>query len=187
MTHLDLLYRSFDQTLSHDEEKTLRDALAASPELGLEKARIEEMRALVSQNRRSAFKPFFTARVIQRIDALENPAVNFLAHLFSSFRLVTLTGAAAVALLIAINVASATAADQNDSIGWSESKELVHNALKKLDPNFRSVAVLRLIDGYSTKETAEILGVPLGTVLSRLSRAQKKLKNLLAPYIEEKV
>ena len=45
MTHLDLLYRSFDQTLSRDEERTLRDALATSPELGLEKARIEEMRA----------------------------------------------------------------------------------------------------------------------------------------------
>jgi RNA polymerase sigma-70 factor (ECF subfamily) len=40
-----------------------------------------------------------------------------------------------------------------------------------------------MIEGYSTEETAEILGIPLGTVLSRLSRAQKKLKLVLAKHI----
>jgi RNA polymerase sigma-70 factor (ECF subfamily) len=47
------------------------------------------------------------------------------------------------------------------------------------------VVVLRLIDGYSTAETAEILNIPVGTVLSRLSRAQKKLKDLLKPVAGE--
>lgn len=63
-----------------------------------------------------------------------------------------------------------------------ENREIVQKALNKLNPKYRSVAVLRLIDGYSTEETAKILDLPFGTVLSRLSRAQKKLKELLNQY-----
>ena len=60
-----------------------------------------------------------------------------------------------------------------------DTKQAVHHALQQLEPKFRSVVVLRMLQGYSTKETAEILKLPLGTVLSRLSRAQDKLKELL--------
>ena len=75
--------------------------------------------------------------------------------------------------------------DPEDSISKSERRGLVQMAIQKLAPEFRSVIVLRLIEGYSTEETAEILNIPAGTVLSRLSRAQKKLRNFLAPYILE--
>lgn len=75
----------------------------------------------------------------------------------------------------------------NDEIVTTEKKQLVQNAIQRLDTKFRSVVVLRMIDGYSTEETAKILGLPLGTVLSRLSRAQKKLKKLLTPYVEEEL
>jgi len=61
----------------------------------------------------------------------------------------------------------------------ADNREVIENALAQLDPDFRSVVVLRLVEGYSTKETADLLKLPLGTVLSRLSRAQKKLKTLL--------
>jgi len=60
-----------------------------------------------------------------------------------------------------------------------ETQQMVHQAIQMLDPKFRSIVLLRLIEGYSTKETAKILELPLGTVLSRLSRAQKKLKEIL--------
>jgi RNA polymerase sigma-70 factor (ECF subfamily) len=63
-----------------------------------------------------------------------------------------------------------------------EEKEVVQWALQKLNPEFRSVLVLRLIDGYSTEETAAILKIPLGTALSRLARAQKKMREILTPY-----
>jgi RNA polymerase sigma-70 factor (ECF subfamily) len=62
-----------------------------------------------------------------------------------------------------------------------EVKEIVHKGIQKLDSKFRTVIVLRLIDGYSTQETAKILGLPVGTVLSRLARGQQKLKEFLAP------
>jgi RNA polymerase sigma-70 factor (ECF subfamily) len=64
-----------------------------------------------------------------------------------------------------------------------DAEELVNKALQNLEPKFRSVVVLRMIQGYSTKETAEMLKLPLGTVLSRLSRAQEKLKDLLKDLI----
>ncbi|HTR82218.1 MAG TPA: sigma-70 family RNA polymerase sigma factor [Bacteroidota bacterium] len=65
-----------------------------------------------------------------------------------------------------------------------DKKEIVQYALEKLDPKFRAVVTLRLIEGYTTEETASILGVPVGTVLSRLLRAQKKLRTILNTYME---
>jgi RNA polymerase sigma-70 factor (ECF subfamily) len=63
--------------------------------------------------------------------------------------------------------------------GFNENSEIINSALVKLDYKYRSVLVLRLIDGYSTEETSQILGIPVGTVLSRLARAQSKLKDYL--------
>lgn len=60
-----------------------------------------------------------------------------------------------------------------------EAKEIVNKALMSLDPKFRVVVAMRMLQGYSTKETAEILDLPLGTVLSRLSRAQEQLKEII--------
>jgi len=62
-----------------------------------------------------------------------------------------------------------------------ELKNIVKRGLQRLDPKYRAVIVLRLIHGYSTQETAEILRLPVGTVLSRLARAQQKLKKILTP------
>jgi RNA polymerase sigma-70 factor, ECF subfamily len=61
----------------------------------------------------------------------------------------------------------------------------VHEALETLSPAYRAVIVLRMIDGYSTKETAEILSIPVGTVLSRLSRATDRLRGVLEHYRDE--
>ncbi len=68
----------------------------------------------------------------------------------------------------------------------TNSKELINKALELLEPKFRSVVVLRLIEGYSTEETAKILNSPLGTVLSRLSRAQLKLKDIISSLTGDK-
>ncbi len=63
-----------------------------------------------------------------------------------------------------------------------DMKNIVHEEISRLDVDFQSVVTLRMMEGYSTEETSEILGIPLGTVLSRLSRAQKKLKLVLAKH-----
>lgn len=74
--------------------------------------------------------------------------------------------------------------DGADDIRAFDKHELTHRALQELSAKHRSVVVLRIINGYSTKEAAQMLDVPVGTVLSRLHRAQKKLKDLLAPYVD---
>jgi RNA polymerase sigma-70 factor (ECF subfamily) len=67
-------------------------------------------------------------------------------------------------------------ANYDDEHEANDTQELVQLALQKLDPKFRSVIVLRMLEGFSTKETAHALNLPLGTVLSRLTRAQSKLR-----------
>lgn len=72
-----------------------------------------------------------------------------------------------------------TQSSTDNAFSKSDNSELVTKALEQLDPEFRSVVVLRLMQGFSTKETAKILELPLGTVLSRLSRAQEKLRGII--------
>jgi RNA polymerase sigma-70 factor, ECF subfamily len=67
----------------------------------------------------------------------------------------------------------------HDTEERKEASELVNKALLAMDPKFRIIVTLRMLQGYSTKETAEILNLPLGTVLSRLSRAQDQLRTIL--------
>ncbi|MEI8225010.1 MAG: RNA polymerase sigma factor [Bacteroidota bacterium] len=67
----------------------------------------------------------------------------------------------------------------HDTEERKEASEIVNKALMAMDPKFRIIVTMRMLQGYSTKETAEILDLPLGTVLSRLSRAQKQLRNIL--------
>ena len=62
----------------------------------------------------------------------------------------------------------------------NEIRDLINKAMEKLDFRQRSVLVLRIIEGYSTAETAKILKIPIGTVLSRLSRAQENMKKILS-------
>jgi len=69
-------------------------------------------------------------------------------------------------------------ADENDH-DRRDAHEILNTALQTIEPKFRIVVVMRLLEGYSTKETSDILGVPVGTVLSRLSRAQEQLKKIL--------
>ena len=78
-----------------------------------------------------------------------------------------------------------TAGAPDAGVAGFETRQVVEDALQRLAPEFRSVLVLRLLDGYSTAETADILKIPTGTVLSRLSRAQQKLKEYLVPIVKE--
>ena len=70
-------------------------------------------------------------------------------------------------------------ADETDYGNQALNRDLVQKALNKLPDDLRTVAVLRLMEGYSTQETANLLQIPLGTVLSKLARARDKLRLIL--------
>ena len=59
-------------------------------------------------------------------------------------------------------------------------QQMVQSALERLPVQFREVILLCDIEEMSYQEIAEIVGIPIGTVMSRLSRARKSLRELLA-------
>jgi len=64
--------------------------------------------------------------------------------------------------------------------------EEVANALEQLPEPFREVVILCDIEGLSYAEAAQALGIPVGTVRSRLSRARETLRRLLWDYAKRK-
>jgi RNA polymerase sigma factor (sigma-70 family) len=67
----------------------------------------------------------------------------------------------------------------------SINSQLLKDAINELPVEFREVIVLRELEGLSYKEIAEIAGIPLGTVMSRLARARKKLQLYLTQHMSK--
>ena len=59
--------------------------------------------------------------------------------------------------------------------------DTVRAAIEQLPADFREVIVLRELEGLSYKEIAAVIGIPIGTVMSRLARARERLLNVLGP------
>lgn len=55
------------------------------------------------------------------------------------------------------------------------NSQLVHQALQELPFDYREILVLRELEEFSYKEIADVLDIPVGTVMSRLSRARRDL------------
>ena len=62
----------------------------------------------------------------------------------------------------------------------SVDAQIVRAALQELPVEFREVVVLREMEGLSYKEIANVVDLPIGTVMSRLARGRKRLQTLLA-------
>jgi len=62
-----------------------------------------------------------------------------------------------------------------------QTVDRVQRALEELPVDFREVLVLRELEGLSYKEIATVIGVPIGTVMSRLSRGRERLLGVLEP------
>ncbi len=60
---------------------------------------------------------------------------------------------------------------------------LLNQALDELPPEFREVLVLLELEGLSYKEIAEVMGIPIGTVMSRLARARHRLRESLSSHL----
>ena len=71
-----------------------------------------------------------------------------------------------------------------DEVLESKERELaIQHALVRLSSDHRSIIILRDIEGFSYTEIAEVLGVSIGTVKSRLARAREDLKKSLMRYV----
>jgi RNA polymerase sigma-70 factor (ECF subfamily) len=75
------------------------------------------------------------------------------------------------------------ARNPEEAVLQNASDTLVRKALEKLPPNFREVLILRELEGMSYREIANITGMPTGTVMSSLSRARSRLRQVLATFM----
>jgi RNA polymerase sigma-70 factor, ECF subfamily len=64
-----------------------------------------------------------------------------------------------------------------------ERRQRITRALDGLPPNFRTIIVLSDVEGLSYREIAEVLNIPVGTVMSRLHNARKRFRDLLRPLL----
>jgi RNA polymerase sigma-70 factor (ECF subfamily) len=74
---------------------------------------------------------------------------------------------------------AADAAAPDTALARKEGRQAVRQAVEELPLELREVVVLRELEGLSYKEIAAAAGVPIGTVMSRLSRARERLQRRL--------
>src|SRR6266571_2490987 len=80
---------------------------------------------------------------------------------------------------------AATGEDPEAAVVAQGERVALHRAIDELPPEFREVIVLRELEELSYKEIAEVAGVPVGTVMSRLSRARRRLEEVLCAQTED--
>lgn len=76
-------------------------------------------------------------------------------------------------------------ANPEEALLGNDTFKKIRLALEALPPGFREVLILRELEGMSYKEISEVLAIPPGTVMSRLSRARAELRQSLAHFAQE--
>ena len=67
----------------------------------------------------------------------------------------------------------------------AEREAIVQRALNALPADFRAVVILKDLEGFRYEEIAAILGIPIGTVRSRIHRGRAELRVSLRDLVEE--
>ena len=84
-----------------------------------------------------------------------------------------------------IHAPQAAADDPEHLLLQRADRQIVRRALEALPPVWREVLILRELEGLSYKEIARVVGIPVGTVMSRLARARTRLQQQLTGPTEE--
>ncbi len=80
-------------------------------------------------------------------------------------------------------VRQSSGAQPSHAMEQRERAEQVVAALGRIDPEFRAVLVMRDVEGFDYQQMADVLGLPLGTLKSRLFRARIALRDELKAYM----
>jgi RNA polymerase sigma-70 factor, ECF subfamily len=114
---------------------------------------------------------------------------NFRAWMFRILRnsfLTSRTGLKAKVALEddAVEAISSTEPTPEAVLVAQSNREMVRNALTELSVPYREILLLCDVEEMSYEEIAQVLGIPAGTVMSRLHRARKALRNCLAAKVK---
>ena len=71
----------------------------------------------------------------------------------------------------------------DDAAARAEERERIRRALARLPEHHRTIIMLGDLEGLTYREIAEVLGIPMGTVMSRLHNARKRLRDALGPLL----
>ena len=80
--------------------------------------------------------------------------------------------------------AAASADDPERGLAFEETRRVLWDGLNRLPPDIRMAVILKEIQGKSYEETAEIMGLPVGTAKSRVSRGRLQLARHLRDHKE---
>jgi RNA polymerase sigma-70 factor (ECF subfamily) len=84
----------------------------------------------------------------------------------------------------AVHSGQAQSPDPETALLQAERTELVRRSLDELPAEYREVLILRELEQLSYQEIGDIVGIPVGTVMSRLSRARQRLHRKLSAYLK---
>lgn len=113
------------------------------------------------------------------------PGSNFRAWMYRILRNSFLTSRAGLKAMVSLDadegVPEPEAADTPESILLARTEQqAIRNALAMLPVHYREIILLCDVEQMSYREIGQALGIPPGTVMSRLSRARHAMRNLLA-------
>ena len=132
---------------------------------------------------------FFKA--LRAFDSFQ-PGTNFKAWIFRILRNTFLTSRTGIATSRTVfledhpeTLDTVTGASPEDTLIRLDNQAALHTALEQLHPSLREVLLLCDVEEIKYKDIAVILDVPIGTVMSRISRARRTLRQLLQPQLGE--
>jgi RNA polymerase sigma-70 factor (ECF subfamily) len=132
------------------------------------------------------------SKALRAFDSFE-PGTNFKAWIFRILRNTFLTTRTAIAASRTVFLEDQPGAldaftpepTPEDILIRLDNQAALHAALDQLQPPLREVLLLCDVEEIKYKDIAVILDVPIGTVMSRLSRARRTLRQLLQPQLGE--